>query len=336
MVLPVRNGGEYLQDAVDSILQQTHTRLELIIVDDHSDDGAVQSLHKLDDRVRLVESKGHGVVNAFNAGLACCEGDFVARMDADDLSLPQRFEAQLAYFEQNPGVDIVSCCVEFFSAQAVQGGLKRYQKWLNSVRSPQQIHRQLFIESPMPNPGAIFRKPALELLGGYRQLAWPEDYDLYLRADAGQMKMGKPDAVLLRWRDHQRRLTHNDEVYSREQFMRAKAYYLVKHRLPEMWLSAPPDTGELAPVIWGAGPTGCQMHDLLVELGCQPCGFIEVHPRRIGKHKRGLPVWSIDKAAEADCPIVLVAVGAAGARRKIADFMAQHDKTEGQDFLFVA
>jgi len=369
----VRNGGTYLQSAVDSILLQSHANLELIIVDDHSDDGAVAKLALSDSRVKLLKSAGSGVASTFNEGVKHSRGSFIARMDADDLALPLRLQLQLEYFQHNPGVDIVSCCVEFFSSEPIFGGLERYQKWLNSVRSPHEIHQQMFIESPMPNPGAVFRRSALEQLGGYRKMPWPEDYDLYLRADAAGIQMGKPEPVLLRWREHQQRITHTDAVYTREQFMRAKAHFLVNYRLPELSKQPPPilekqyrplpakskqyelqqdelqkdelqqdqpdgisPASRQAPIIWGAGPTGRLMHDLIVEQGGEVSGFIEVHPRRIGGQKRGLPVWPIEKAAEPDTPMVLVAVGAAGARKKIAAFMSQHNKKEGRDFLFVA
>lgn len=335
VLIPVRNGGAYLQSAVDSILQQSRVRLELIIVDDHSDDGVINSLSQADPRLKLLKSTGHGVVNAFNLGFKHCQGNFIARMDADDLALPQRLQVQLEHLQQHPDVDIVSCCVEFFSATPILGGLKRYQKWLNSVRSPRQIHQQLFIESPMPNPGAVFRRAALEHLGGYRKMPWPEDYDLFLRADAAGMRMAKPEPVLLRWREHASRLTHTNGIYTREQFMRAKAHFLVNHRLPGL-AKLLKSNAHPPPIIWGAGPTGRLMHDLIVEQGGQVSGFIDVHPRRIGGQKRGLPVWPVEKATEADAPMLLVAVGAAGARSKIAQFLSQHGKMEGRDFLFVA
>lgn len=325
VVMPVHNGGQYLQAAVDSILQQTQQTLELIIVDDHSDDAAIEKLAGLDPRVTIVDSQGRGVVSAFNQGFAHCNGEYIARMDADDVALPQRLQVQLAYLKQHADIDIASCCVEFFPAKIIQGGLKRYQKWLNSLRTAEQIHQQIFIESPMPNPGAMFRRAALEQLGGYRKMTWAEDYDLFLRADAAGMKMGKPEPVLLHWREHGQRLTHTDPVYSHEQFMRAKAHFLVNFRLPDQPL-----------IIWGAGPTGSLLHDLIIEQGGSVEGFIEVHPRRIGGYKRDLPVWPVEKAAEPDIAFVLMAVGAAGARKKIAEFMSQHGKVEGTDYLFAA
>jgi hypothetical protein len=246
-------------------------------------------------------------------------------MDADDISLPGRLECQLDYLERHPGVDIAGSCVEIFSETGIQGGLERYQSWLNSVREPEQVHNQIFIESPLPNPGVMFRRTALQQLEGYRNNEWPEDYDLFLRADAAGIKMGKPEPVLLRWREHQTRLTHTDPIYKREQFMRAKTHFLVHHRL----------RGQSV-IIWGAGPSGRLMFDLIIAEGGKVEGFIEVHPRRIGGQKRGLPVWSMDKVENLGVVMLLVAVGAAGARGEIAAFLQSHNKAEGQDYLFVA
>lgn len=325
VVMPVHNGGVYLEAAVDSVLTQSCRDLELLLVDDHSTDDAITALDQSDTRLKVIQSKGRGVVNAFNTGLARCKGQFVARMDADDISLPRRLEIQLEYLEQHPRVDIAGCCVEIFSENGIQGGLRRYQQWLNSVLDPLQVRQQIFIESPLPNPGLMLRRAVLNELGGFRNVEWPEDYDLLLRADALGIQMGKPAEILLRWREHQTRLTHTDSRYAIQQFMRAKAHFLVNHRLKGQRL-----------VIWGAGPTGRDLHDLIIVEGGSIDGFLEVHPRRIGGQKRGLPVWPIEKCKEAGLPMILVAVGAAGAREDIAAFMDRHYKNEGEDYLFVA
>jgi glycosyltransferase involved in cell wall biosynthesis len=323
--MPVHNGGEFLGEAVESIFSQTSENLELVLVDDLSSDDAIARLDKDDPRLKIIKSEGRGIVDACNTGFAACGGEFIARMDADDISLPHRLQTQLEYLGQNAQVDIAGCCVEIFSGQGIKGGLQRYQLWLNSVREPAQVHKQIFIESPLPNPGLMFRKAALDYLKGYRNIGWPEDYDLLLRADAANMQMGKPEPVLLRWREHTSRLTHTDPVYAREQFMRAKTHFLVGNRLRGRHV-----------VIWGAGPTGRLMHDLIIEEGGVVDGFIEVHPRRIGGQKRGLPVWAMEKVADLGQAMLLVAVGAAGARLEIAHFLREHHKAEGQDYLFVA
>ena len=256
VVLPVRNGGKFLAEAVTSILTQTFTILELVLIDDHSTDAAISTLDKSDPRLKIHKSNGQGVINAFDTGFGLCRGRFIARMDADDISLPERLLCQLDYLDRHPGVDIAGSCVEIFSDSGIQGGLKRYQSWLNSVRQPKQVHRQIFIESPLPNPGVMFRLAAIQQLRGYLDNGWPEDYDLFLRADAANMSMGKPDPILLRWREHESRLTHTDSVYRREKFMQAKTHYLVRHRLEGQDV-----------IIWGSWPTGRLMHELIISEG---------------------------------------------------------------------
>lgn len=325
VILPVHNGGDYLNDAVGSILNQSCHQIELLLVDDHSDDGAIAALAITDSRLRRLKSPQRGVAHAFNHGLAHAKGNYIARMDADDIALPARIELQLRYLADHPEVDICGGCVEIFARHPLAGGNLRYQQWLNGCRSPQQIHHEIFIESPIPNPTVMFRRATIETLGGYHDPDWPEDYDLYLRADSLGMRMGKPDEIVLNWREHDQRLTRTDPRYGRARFQAAKAHFLVHHRLQGR-----------AVVIWGAGPSGRLMHDLLVAEGAQIDGFVEVHPRRIGGSKRNLPVWPIGQVCHLQDELVLVAVGAAGARKEISAWMEQHQKEQGRDYLFVA
>lgn len=326
VVMPVRNGGPYLGEAVGSVLGQTLRDFELLLIDDHSDDGAISRLDLRDERILVLPASGRGVSAAFNTGLRAARGALVARMDADDIALPRRLQSQAEYLERHPDVAICGGCVEIFPSDRVRDGNRRYQRWLNRCKEPARIRRELFIESPIPNPTAFFRREALQRLQGYADPAWPEDYDLFLRADALGLKMGKPEGVLLRWREHPERLTRSDPRYSIEAFQRAKAHYLARYRLPA--------NGPL--VIWGAGPSGRLFHDLLAAEGVAVRGFIEVHPRRIGGTKRDLPVWPMDRLARLHDAFVLVAVGAAGARDNIRSFMSAQGWIEGEQFLFVA
>ena len=94
VVLPVYNGGKFLARAVESILSQDHSNLELLLIDDRSTDGAIAALGKDDTRLNVFKSRGRGVVDAFNTGFALCRGAYIARMDADDISLPERISCQ--------------------------------------------------------------------------------------------------------------------------------------------------------------------------------------------------------------------------------------------------
>ena len=324
--MPVRNGGAFLAGAVQSILDQSLQEFELLLVDDHSSDGAIDRLHRNDDRLVVLSHEGAGVSSAFNAGLARARGQFIARMDADDIASRDRLEQQVSFLRSHEDIDICGACVEIFSEQKIAGGNERYQAWLNNLRTPQAIRREMFIESPIPNPTAMFRSTALRSLGGFHDPEWPEDYDLYLRADARGIKMGKPPGCLLRWREHPGRLTRTEDRYAQGNFQAAKAHYLANSRLP---------AGEPV-VIWGAGPGGRLMHDLLQGEGTAIKGFLDIHPRRIGGQKRGLPIWPLDKLSALVDSFILVAVGTAGVRPEIREFMDRHARIEGEDYLFVA
>jgi glycosyltransferase involved in cell wall biosynthesis len=325
VVLPVKNGGPYLAQAVNSILTQSLKDLELLLVDDHSNDAAIEQLDRSDPRLTILSSPSNGVVSAFKHGLSKSNGAFIARMDADDISLPDRLEKQLGYLNQNPSVGIAGACIEIYSQGQLDGGMVHYQHWLNSVRSPDEVFRHLFIESPIPNPTALFRKNVLDTLGSYHETDWPEDYDLFLRAGQAGIAMGKPPEILLKWREHGERLTHKDSRYSRLNFQRAKAHYLAKGRLPDLPL-----------ILWGAGPSGRQFFDLLKDEGREVGGFIDVHPRRIGGEKRGKPVWGTEQHKQWGNGFILVAVGSRGAKPEIRAFLNALGRVEGQDYLFVA
>ena len=325
VIMPVRDGGAFLAEAVGSIMGQSHAQFELIIVDDHSTDHAPYLLDVNDSRLRVVPSQGEGVAQAFNTGMAQARGEFIARMDADDIALPPRLEIQLQLLRDRPEVDIAGGCVEIFAADHLGEGNRLYQDWLNRLLEPEDIRRELFIECPLPNPTALFRRSVLEELGGYRDCTWAEDYDLFLRADALGMNMAKPEPVVLRWRDHPDRLTRTDVRNSPLEFQKAKARYLAAGRIPPENI-----------LVWGAGPGGRLMHDLLTAEGASVAGFVDVHPRRVGGEKRGLPVWPIERAADWRDGTIVVAVGSRGARPKIREFLSAHGRVEGEDYLFVA
>lgn len=325
VIMPVHNAGAYLETAVKSILQQSYQNLELIIVDDHSTDNAIQQLSTSDKRVKFFSSKQRGVVYAMQYGVEQSQGEYIARMDADDEALPERLKIQLEYLQQNPGIGIVAAQVEIFSDEALGEGFKLYQKWLNNICTPEQILCELYVESPLPNPTVMFRREVYQQLGGYHDSEWAEDYDCWLRADSLNIKMAKPGGILLRWRDHDSRLTRTDVRYSLENFQRAKVHYLVKSHLKGNKV-----------VIWGTGPIGVQFHDLLIKENIDISGFIDINERRIGGMKRGLPVWSIEKIEELNNEILIGAVGSRGAREKMREYLLEKGKQEGQDFIFVA
>ncbi|NND82756.1 MAG: glycosyltransferase [Gammaproteobacteria bacterium] len=331
VLLPVHNGGQYLNESVRSILAQTGVELELLIIDDHSKDGAIAALPN-DARLQVLTSPQRGIVAALNYGLQQARYSIIARMDADDIAAPDRLSTQLAYLAENPSVEFCGAVVEIFRDNgAVEGGFTIYQDWINNLQQHHDITRELFIECPIPHPTFMLRKSALLDLGGYLDKGWPEDYDLCCRALLAGFRFGKPSGpALLRWRDHAQRLSRNDQSYAKQAFLRCKAHYLKRffeaRQQSHVWL-------------WGAGKTGLKLHDYLTDEGLHVAGFYDVNPRMIGVKKRNKTVLIVDpekqKIVAPDAP-VLIAVSARGARQDIRKYLANCDWREGRDFVCVA
>lgn len=323
VVLPVRNGGALLAAAVASILGQTLRALELLVVDDGSTDGAVAAL-PADPRLRVLANPGRGLVSALNHGMQAARGAFLARMDADDESLPTRLERQLALLDAEPAVGICAAQVEIVTADGPPAaGNRAYQDWLNALTRPADIRRELFVESPLPHPSVVLRRAAWERLGAYRDGPWPEDYELWLRAAAAGIGMAKPDGILLRWRDHPGRLTRTDPRCTRRRLLELKADALAR------------DVLRGRPVLlWGATDTGAVLHDRLLAHGVAVRAFVDLDPRKIGGRKRGRPVLPVAAArAHADA-FILATVSQRSVKPAIRADLAALGRVEGEDWLF--
>ncbi|MDH5639433.1 MAG: glycosyltransferase, partial [Nitrospinota bacterium] len=309
----------------ESVLAQTYTNFELLVVDDGLSPETLAVPILADPRARVVKNRGAGLVDALNTGVDCAKGELVARMDADDICHPERFERQVDQMERR-GLDIAATGVEVFGPNGRGEGYEIYERWINALVEPDHIAREIFIESPLPHPTVMMRTQALRKLGGYRDMGWPEDYDLWLRAMEAGYVMGKAPQTLLRWRDTHGRASRTDQRYSRRNFSRAKAHFLARTALK----------GKKA-VIWGAGQTGGMLARYLEEEGCAIRAFIDISTRRIGKTKRGRPVFAPEEAGRvAKDELILGAVPARGARLLIREYLWSLGKTEGRDFFLAA
>ena len=325
VLMPVRDGGKQLGIAVQSILEQTHTNLELIVIDDHSTDQVIQNLPQ-DPRITLLKNPGKGIINALNFGLkhvlnqTNCE--YIARMDADDIAYPERLARQLEYQRKYPHISIVGAKVRMVG-ENLANGYRHYERWINGLTTPEQIALNIYVESPIPHPTVFAHRKIWKQLDGYQERGWPEDYDLWLRAHAQGMQFGKPEEVLLDWRDHPSRLSRQDKRYIKKSFYLAKINYLVEQCIATKFR------------IWGTGPTALQVHDLLDNHQVKISGFIDIAEKMIGRQKRNKPVLSAWKLEKTD-NFILVAVASRGARDNIRSHLNDRGFDEGSDYLCVA
>jgi glycosyltransferase involved in cell wall biosynthesis len=184
VVLPVRNGMPYLVASVQSVLSQTLERFELLVVDDGSTDETPQYVRSLaDPRVRYMQTTHSGLVGALNTGVRAARASWIARIDADDLAMPDRLERQWSWLQTHGEQVLLGCGFDLIDEQG-----QRLKSALNVVSDAAARWAMLFF-NPFPHPGAVFRRDVAQQCGGYRnEVPVAQDFDLWTRmADHGQI-----------------------------------------------------------------------------------------------------------------------------------------------------
>lgn len=353
VLLPAFNALATLPRAVKSIRQQTFADWELLVVDDGSTDGTgewLQAQAAQEPRLKVIAQPHGGIVAALNRGLAAARGEFIARMDADDESLPERLTEQVKLLDAQPDIGVVSSLVEFAGDRAASQGYALHVDWLNSVVTPEQISLNRFVESPFAHPSVMFRRELVARHGGYRDGDFPEDYELWLRWLEAGVRMGKVPRSLLRWHDPPARLSRTDARYNVESFYRLKADYLAR------WLhtnlvaadvrrrtepsaappSPPPHVGgyKRQLLVWGAGRATRKRVKLLEAHGIAVSAYVDVDPNKHGCSRAGHLVLAPEQIP--DGAFHLGYVARRGAREFCRNFLEQRGCVEGRDFIFVA
>ena len=329
ILLPFKNACTTIQSCLASILNQTCAQFEILAIDDHSNDGSTELVENWPDaRIQLLKNPGFGLIDALNFGLHKANYPIIARMDADDLMRSDRLKLQLEYLTKNPNITLVSSCVSLFSDQPIKEGYRHYIDWQNNVITHQQILDQRFIESPLAHPSVMFRKFHIIKAGGYIKGDFPEDYELWLRLLSLGYRMEKMPQTLLDWRDSTDRLSRTDPLYNRSAFSHARALYLSKLAILK----------ERPVAFWGAGRKTRQRAKFLINMGVQPCCWIDIDPKKIGQSLNGIQVIDLQtlqiRYAEAR-PFVLIYVTNHGAREIIQEQLQSLGLLVGQDYLAV-
>lgn len=233
VLMPVYNAARFLPAAIRSILQQSYSDFEFLIVDDGCTDDSLAVIAQFDDpRIRLVRNgTNQGLVASLNRGVELARGEYIARMDADDISLPDRLMLQVAFMDENLDVAVCGSWLEAFDGSS------------KTVWSPpvtdQQIKSWLFFESVLYHPTVIMRRRALseEALRYDPEFPHAEDYELWGRMST-KWRFANIGKVLLQYR------LHDESVGRRENERQGLSAGRVRRRLL-LWLGMDPTADEL-------------------------------------------------------------------------------------------
>ena len=326
ILMPVRNEERYLPAALASLQAQTCNDWELLAVDDGSTDGtpSILAAAAADPRVKVVQNQGNGLVTALNTGLTQCQAPLVARMDGDDICHPRRLAKQLAMMTADGAIGLAAASFRHFPRRQLKIGLLAYEEWQNSLLSHEQILADMFVESPFVHPGVMFRKSVVTGVGGYRDMGWAEDYDLWLRLAAAGVRFARTAEPLVYWRDRPERATRTMAEYSGDAFRKCKLHHLRSGFLQ----------GATEVTLAGAGKEGRTWQRLLVENGIKVTRWVDVDPKKHGKILHGALIIP-PREIVPDNGKLLVTVGTRGARAGIREWARQAGLVEMKDFICV-
>lgn len=203
VMMPAYNVEAYLSAALDSLMNQTYSNWEAIVVDDGSTDGTkaiLEAYAAKDDRIRPFYSSHGGRGVARNTALQHCKGEFIAMLDADDVTTPDRFEKQLDFLQKNQDYDVVSGQCVSFNGDPYADPRKR-MPW----PTDSNVIRQNLVNGRMKilNGAAMIRRIVFDKYGGYRpELVRAQDYEFFRRLAIAGVTMGALEDIVLLYRQH--------------------------------------------------------------------------------------------------------------------------------------
>ena len=273
IIIPYKNPLPYFEDCLKSIVNQSHKKLQIILVNDHSTDDSEKLAFKYsieDSRIKLVNNVGKGIVDALNTGSEIAKGKYITRMDADDIMSENKIEILRSLLEKKKTKHIAVGNVKYFASKKPMGnGYLKYANWLNELTSNKKNFKEIYKECTIPSCSWMMHRSDFENIKGFKNLNYPEDYDFLFRVYYNQIKLTTTKEIIHLWRDHPMRTSRNSKDYLFENFIPLKIKYLIENELKD----------EL--VLWGSGKKGKLVAKKLIENNCS-FTWISNNSKKIG------------------------------------------------------
>lgn len=273
ILMPVKNASIFLEECLNSILNQSFQNWELVVVDDHSTDNSFEILEgyqSKDQRIQVLKNNGNGIIEALSLAYEHSKGDFITRMDADDIMVEDKIEKLYAAIQQHPH-SVATAKVKYFNAEGIGEGYAKYEQWLNELVDNESHYDNIYKECVIPSPCWMTTRSILNEIGGFEQLNYPEDYDLCFKFYKLKIPVTSVPLVLHHWRDYSSRTSRTDPNYADNTFLDLKIQYFLKCDYRKSDILS----------IWGAGKKGKYIANKLSKLGIN-FNWYTNNPNKIG------------------------------------------------------
>lgn len=293
VIMPMYNESDYVEEAVNSILRQTYEDFEFIIIDDCSTDDSAEKVKNIkDNRIKLIESnnKNMGVSHAVNTGIKNSRGDYIVRMDADDVSEPDRIE-KLITFALKENADLIGSQFDVFSDTTIPDGLYRFMEYSNKIIEPIEIISNFTVMMPISQPTFCIKKDIFDEGFYYNtSLLTAEDYELLGRLLINNKKAYKVPEKLVHYRYVNTSLSNKRSLETTINSIKIKLNFIYQYyNLKEI------EKGNV--FIWGTREFAGYLYEELQEpkYNVKVKAFTDFNPRIWGRTIKGLPVISPDE-----------------------------------------
>ncbi|WP_420601346.1 glycosyltransferase family 2 protein [Flagellimonas sp.] len=326
ILIPFKNTAHFLPECLDSILNQSYVHWEVLAVNDHSDDESFELLSaysQKDSRIKVFTNEGEGIIPALRTAYANSTGNFVTRMDSDDIMEPNRLQFMWDVLIKNGKGHVAVGQVKYFSDRGISNGYERYEAWLNELTSTGKNYSEIYKECVIPSPCWMTYREDFEFCGAFKPNRYPEDYDLTFRFYEKGLKIIPCSEILHLWRDYDSRTSRTHEHYAQNYFLDIKLHYFLKL-----------DYDESRPlVIWGAGFKGKTIAKSLVSKNID-FNWLCDNPQKIGKKIYGKELIHFTALESIENPQSIVTVANEIAQQEIRAFFSGLEQEPMLDYFF--
>ena len=326
LLMPFKNTALYIDECIQSIKLQSYQNWELLAVNDHSTDGSeviVEEQATSDERIHLILNSGNGIIDALKTAFRQSKGQFVSRMDSDDIMKPDKLAHMVGQLNKSGPGHIALGQVQYFSEIGISEGYQKYERWINQLTKAGTNYSEIYKECVIPSPSWMVFKDDLELCGAFDHDRYPEDYDLTFRFRKNQLKCLPCSQVLHMWRDYPTRTSRTSENYAQNSFLELKVFYFLD-------LDYDPNR-PLA--LWGAGDKGKEIAKLLIASAVE-FNWLCDNPRKIGKKIYGQELLAYQELKNLKKPQSIISVANPEAQTEIRSYLEDWGMKSFLDYYF--
>ena len=326
ILIPFKNTEQFIGDCLQSILSQTYTNWELLIVDDASADNSydiVEQFAKKESKIKLIKNSGSGIIDALRLAFSRSEGEFITRMDSDDLMRPNKLDVLVDNLLKYGKRHVALGLVHYFSEEGIKAGYKSYEVWLNALTKSGTNYSEIYKECVIPSPCWMIHRDDLIACEAFNPNRYPEDYDLAFRFYKHQFKCIPSDTVLHDWRDYSHRTSRTHVHYAENHFIDLKLHYFLElDHNPNKFL-----------VVWGAGNKGKTIAKALIKRNIN-FEWICDNPNKIGRDIYGKILKPFSFLEDLKNPQSIITVANKTAQKEIKSYMDTLKMKSIDDYIF--